>query len=78
MANKYDAAKSKKRRIHFLVILIASVVGYVLTANLIIPTTSLEENLWVFAMCGFLLVSIIACVGLLANFFAELNHAFKL
>ena len=74
MAHKYDATKAKNRRIQFLVLLIAGAVGYGLTANLIIPTTSMEENLWAFSQIGFLLVSIIAVVGISANLLAKLTH----
>lgn len=77
MTNKYDATESKKRRIQFLVLMIVSAAGYGLTVNLTVPTTSLEENLLGFAKCGFLLVYIIAWVGILANLFAELNHVFN-
>ena len=77
MAHKYDAAASKKRRVQFLVLLIVGPIGYGLTEKLIIPTTSLEEILWVFAKIGFLFVALIAAVGILANLIAELNHAIE-
>ena len=72
MAHKYDAAKAKKRRILYWLLLFAGAIGFNLTPTLIAPATPLVECLLFFAQFVFMLDVIFAAVGILATAIAEL------
>lgn len=72
MAHKSDVVKAKKRRILYWVLAVAGATGYFLVSNLIVPTTSLEEDLVGGVQILFLLDQLIALGCIILSHLAEL------